>query len=87
MLIKYGSNDVEQPSDGAGTDDPYDTDNEGEGVLVGKTLNDTVDRPDDVEHRNAKDELCDPRKIVNALMSSFIAFFLLLVIYLDRQSR
>ena len=74
MLIEDGGDKVEQPGDGASADNPDNTDNEGEGILGCNALDDTVDSPNDVEHRDAKDDLGDPRQVIHKLDEFFHNF-------------
>jgi hypothetical protein len=71
MAVENSCDKVEYPCDGASADNPDDTDNDSEGILVSYALNDTVDCPYDVEEGKAEDDLHKLRKLVNAFYEVF----------------
>jgi hypothetical protein len=71
MAIENSCDKVEYPCDGASADNPDDTDNDSEGILVSYALNDTVDCPYDVEEGKAKDDLCDLGEFVYGFYEVF----------------
>ena len=74
MTVENSGNEVKQPGEGAGTDDPDNSDNYVDVILFGNALDDTVDSPNDVEHGDTKNDLRNPGKTVHKLDEFFHDF-------------
>ena len=67
MTVKKNGNYIEDPAEYCAGDDPKNTDDNENVILLDKSLNDTVDCPNDVKRGNAKNKLEDHGEIVDCL--------------------
>ena len=71
LLIKEKTNEVDCPPEGNSYKKKYDCNNESNGVVSIKALDDTVNPPNDVECGDAEDELQDIGKLVKSFDDVF----------------
>ena len=68
LLISCYPDKVKNPSQGASAKDPYDAHNERNDIVLGCTLDDTVNCPCYIQCRNAENELNYPGKFIKKLV-------------------
>ena len=71
VTVKKNGNQIKHPTEYCTGNDPEDTDYGEDNVVLVNALYDTVDRPNDIKHRNAENELDYHRKIVDCLNEIF----------------
>ena len=67
MTVKYHGYNIEYPTEHRAGNDPKDTDYNKKSIVLGNALNDTVDRPNNVKHGNAENELDKLGEVVDCL--------------------
>ena len=71
MTVKNGCDKVEYPSNCASSNNPNNTDENGDNVLLCYALDNTVNRPNDVKEGKAENNFCKLWKLVNGFDEVF----------------